>query len=261
MRAGAVRRLSIAAVLAAAAGFPTGAQPAGSLDLQIRRTEGVERTEDLELLLEPAAEEGETRTRDASDLGLVRVPGRFAGRVGCRSERLWCPWREVAAGDAVVVVPVFRAGRLEGVIVPTREGAPEALVVEGTVDVPGLGPVAFVQELAASEDGRFALVVPQAEIDLRFGATGWAPLYRWSFDVGGEATDLGPLRFARGSSVSGFVRDGTAELPTAGAIVTALPASAGELGEAARARLEALARPVPTDRWGFFQLGGVPPGR
>lgn len=249
----------VVAMLAIAAAHRLGAGTADTIVVELRRAEGVELAEDLELLVEAA--DGKHPARSLNISGDHRVEAPRADRVGCRAARLWCPWRVVAPGQSLVVLPVFRGGGLKGRVVPTREGAPDALVVEGTVDVPGLGAVPFQQDLSTSDDGRFALAAPQAELDLRFSAVGWAPLYRWSLEVGGEATDLGNLRFARGSSVTGFVRYGVTELPAAGAMISALPASADELDEAARGRLDALARPVQTDPWGFFQLGGLPPGR
>lgn len=127
--------------------------------------------------------------------------------------------------------------------------------------MPGLPAMGFHQKVVVDEEGWITFAGPQGEVDLRFAAVGWTPLYRWGLEVGPEAAQLGALRFERGSSVSGFVRDGSTELPLAGAVVIPFPASVDGLSEDARRRLEAFARGVPTNESGFFQLTGLPPGR
>lgn len=258
------RRFSTAAAVAFCAAVGSAlvaAADAEERELLLVRAPGVPLDAAIALVLEPA--DGETATHHLAATGRRRVtlPAGFVGRIGCRGDGFWCPSQTAGADVAAVSIPVFRTGRIRGHVVPTREGAPDRVLVEGTVALSGSLDVRFEHEVDVGEAGELVFEAPQGELDLRFAAEGRAPVYLWGLEVDDEAAQLGPLRFARGSSVSGFVHHAATELPVSGASVAALPASADDFGEDARRRLEALAIGSKTNERGFFQLIGLPPGR
>lgn len=258
------RGFRIAAALVvglAVGGAPLLAGDADGREVLLRRAAGVPLDAVVELVLEAADEGAAAQHLPAAGRQRIALPPELAGRIGCRGAGFWCPWQTAGADGTAIVLPVFRVGSARGRIVLTREGAPDRVLVEGTIALPGSPDIRFEREVAVGEDGEIVFDAPQGELDLRFATDGWAPIYRWGIEVEDETAQLGPLRFTRGSSVSGYLEDRSAELPIAGATVAALPASADELGENARRRLQALAIGTTTNDRGFFQLAGLAPGR
>lgn len=110
------------------------------------------------------------------------------------------------------------------------------------------------------QDGRFSTKLPAGRLDLRLAVPGFAPAYLWSLRAKGPRLDVGAVRLARGSSITGLVLDGPTGAPIAAATVAVTPL-ADHASQIDSERHRARTLDARTGQTGFFQLVGVRPGR
>lgn len=145
---------------------------------------------------------------------------------------------------------LWPAARLSGkLVLPRGAAAPTTLRLHLETPPRAATPVSatITCEISGAE---FACKVPAVELDLRFEADGFTPIYLWNRQVTSARNDLGSLTLVAGASVAGWVTlDG--KLPAV-AQVDLVPES------------YALERPVArqsvrTNARGFFQFRSVAP--
>jgi hypothetical protein len=192
----------------------------------------------------------------------IPLHGHGPWQVSCEGAGLWCPVLSVSAAQAArpVTLPVFRSSTGSAAVsAPRGESLPDRITVEGRFGDARDATLDFIARAGVSE-ARFRVPLPRARLDLRLSAKGWAPAYLWDVQPRGEAVDLGTFSLRRGSSVSAFVVDPSAELPLAGVQASLSPlVSPDQPGEKQRATL--LQARAETNARGFLQIPGVLPGR
>ena len=222
-----------------------------------------------ELVVEP---QGQAKLRDAELLitvdggdetvarslplrsGTVEASVTPGAVVTCSGPQVWCP--EVSTREGYQVLPVYPATLQQGSIDNWRAWPNvDSGFLQGVIQESGRGPLSFTEELVV-EDGRFAIKLPRAVLDLRFAFPDAAPVYVWGRDLrSGDAEGLGPFLLEAGASVTGWVENAESELPVTAARVTALP-----LGDPATGGRLLETWEVETEDNGFFQLRALAPG-
>ena len=207
----------------------------------------------------PAIEERIEVGRSAT----IRLPGGLLWAIRAQSEGVWSPEvilnpseqataRLLLFPTATVRAPVEvrRFGevpeRLEVGFEPVQEGLRSREQPRGVVDC----PVA---------EGVAECVLPAADLDLRFSAAPYAPVYRLGVELAaGKLQLVETLELVEGSSISGFVLDERGSPAAAGTRVRlTLP---GDARPEAEPGLRILTATTETDRRGFFQFLSVRPG-
>lgn len=187
----------------------------------------------------------------------VRLPARVPldATVGCAGTGLWCPRLTLQEASESLALPVHPAAPLRGEVVVDRgETPPERLLVQARGERCG-EPLELAVRVPVAE-GRFEVSLPRGDLDLRFAADGWMPVYRWGLDLPVDGTKLESIGLERGGSVAGFVLD-DAGMPVAGAQVRLRPAGAPTSPSDEDGWLN---RAAVTGPLGFFQLAGIEEG-
>lgn len=181
----------------------------------------------------------------------VEVP---AGRGEIVTERCWAPAFVVAEAQTTALqITLWPRSEIAGTFVRPK-GAPDVTALKVHVSSPP--HAALTIDSGASDctvrGNRFACAVPAGELDLRFQADGFAPVWLWNRTlVAGKTADAGSITLTPGGSVSGWVTlDGR---QPANAHVDLVPDSLAPDHAAAR-------RTVATNARGFFQFSGVGSG-
>ncbi|MEM9291917.1 MAG: carboxypeptidase-like regulatory domain-containing protein [Acidobacteriota bacterium] len=214
---------------------------------------------------------------------------RQEGRLTAESSSCWTPELSLVPGAGrEVVLPIWPAATLSGELraesasSPDQEQNPATLTLglespPSSVGTKGLsrGGAASIRvppskvscrvvrsESADGED-RWSCLVPRATLDLRFGAAGFAPVYRWDQEPPrGDKWKLAALRLQREATLAGWLRVAEVRKLPRDVWVEALPERIGEVTVfGLEERLDRrLVEGDVTDR-GFFQLRGLEPGR
>ncbi len=186
-----------------------------------------------------------------------------------RSSGFWCETKLLrpsagASAELVLYPSGFIAGRVEMIgDAPT----PAHLTVRLTPGVPVDGtPVAGEPEgeiKCPVTSKAFRCEGPAGLFDVRVGAEGFVPKYLWSVTVPESRTATLPVIVLRkGSSVSGWVVFAVPAAQRSACQVELTAAASGPpQSPQDEARRRELTQRVAVNERGFFQFGGVPPGR
>jgi hypothetical protein len=197
---------------------------------------------------------------------VVPVPDSVAATVavesaGCWGDRrYWSPYErgetELALHRAATVTGAF-SGAGAGTVrdlraqVFLRKGGGQGN--DDLLPAPGAG-----NSSCTIVKGKWRCIVPaDVPFDLRLDASGFASSFFWDVTASpaGEPHDLGVQALIAGADVAGWVV-GPRDVPQPNARVTIYPRESQHAGEHAAASL----RTVRTNRRGFFQVAGLPPG-
>jgi len=152
-------------------------------------------------------------------------------------------------------------GKIE---VPRGEDPPKTLQIrfEQAAGTSSSFPIPRDKIVCTLEKNRFDCDVPAGYLDLRLRAEGFVARYLWNTHLRrGESKDLGTLTLVPGSSVVGRVEASAREGAAGGARVSLRVHQASRAGSAdLRSRIQRKSLETVTDRNGFFQITGVPPG-
>jgi len=192
------------------------------------------------------------------------VPGRWAARKvftlgssGTEAKQALALWQVGKVSGSLKLsddlgkgkggMPGELAVKLQPPPLPPRKGeAPE-----GTVICP------------VSEKGTWVCDLPAAILDLSLRVEGFVPHYAWGAQVAaGKTLALGTIELKKGASVAGWVEIEGGEALTEGkGTARLLPLAAPGSHPATTARLQSTASQAVVDKRGFFQIGGLQPGR
>lgn len=182
--------------------------------------------------------------------------------IAVRSPEYWAAAKSVfVAADDQVVIPAVPAGTVHVRLDEAVKEPPEVTFWAWTAAV---GPGAPSTPLLAEEPcTRQSTSVecrgPAGRLDLRLGARGFLPTYYWDKAVPPHGTlDLGVLKLAEGSSVSGWCEGLGANQPATVVLTPVQLGGVANLRSSEQTARRALSAPV-SER-GFFQVSGVPVG-
>jgi hypothetical protein len=217
---------------------------------------------------EPTAEQVVT-LEGATSLDLA-VPSPGAWELELSSPSLWMPamtLRLAADEDPTeLTLPLWRSSALTGRLVPedAQTVIPDTVTLRTRFLPEGIGSEERVEaevRCLVGEGNRFACRVPAAPMDVRIGAKGFIPHYRWDLELSPEADkDLGSLVLKQGASLTGRVEATVGKLTAREVEVELRPrlAPGGHPGTAARIGSTGLI--VRPQENGFFQFDGIAPG-
>jgi hypothetical protein len=174
----------------------------------------------------------------------------------------WVPDREIAISpaqesDLTVEVALSRTGRLSGTLPDAMRGRALRAVLRPALDGPGSPNGGEWNTSCRTQESTWNCDLPEGTFDVQLRSKGLVPVYLWGIVVkAGVTRQVGTVAMAPGASVSGRV-EFPRGVPAQGATIflatqDGVPLDPGRGGRPFNAR---------TDRRGFFQLRGVPPGR
>jgi hypothetical protein len=229
-----------------------------------------------QLVATPSAHSGQTVVEPVN-VQRVTVPGSVTLQLEAdvdwgltaRSSELWCETKVLrpsagASAELVLYPRGFIAGRVEMI---EDAPAPAQLTVRLTPGVSGEGtPVAGEPEgeiKCPVTSKAFRCEAPAGLFDVRVGAEGFVPKYLWSVTVPESQTATLPVIVLRkGSSVSGWVVFAVPAAQRSACQVELTAAASGPpQSPQDEARRRELTQRAAVNERGFFQFGGVPPGR
>ena len=158
----------------------------------------------------------------ADATGRVSLPlGPGEWQITCVGASVWCPPSKIVSSGQLSL-PVFSTKRVTGLIA-SHSGAPlpDELTIQVAVRPVGTDPVELTTPVTVRNRG-FELSLPDAPLDLRIAANGFAPHYVWDFRVARDGKVLGPISLAKGASVVGTLVDPGDGRPVSGAYVRAV---------------------------------------
>jgi hypothetical protein len=186
-----------------------------------------------------------------------------------RSSGFWCETKVLrpSAGAPTELV-LYPSGFIAGRVEAANDAPPPAqLTVRLTPGVTGDGtPIGGEPEAEIKcpvTSNQYRCETPAGLFDLRLGAAGFVPTYLWSLTVAPGQTATLPLAVLRkGSSVSGWVVFAVpaAQRSACQVELTVAVATPPQSPQDEVQRRELTQRVAVNER-GFFQFGGVPPGR
>jgi hypothetical protein len=204
---------------------------------------------------------------------LAELPARSAWEVAADVPGWWAARKIFTLGGAgtesTQALALWQVGKVSGSLKladPGKGGLPRELSVklqppplpsrkgespEGNVTCP------------VSEKGTWICDLPAAVLDLSLRVEGFVPHYAWGKQVtAGKTLALGAIELKKGASVAGWVEVEGGGPPMEGQCTARLlPLAAPGSHPVTSARLESTASQAKVDKRGFFQIGGLQPGR
>lgn len=255
------------ALLALAAAVLCGATPltAATLDVTIHR-HGLAGGDVLVrfIPLDGAAGRAPVQRSVASattDLPLPLDAGTWA--VEAHAEGAWHGRQYITVGgDRDLVVDLWPAGRVIGVITSNARSAPKLLHVAFEGQTPAGERLEGGSPCSLLGDGRFDCPVPAGRLDVRFAVPMHVARFLWGVKVtADEETNVGSLALLVGQSLVGRLETKERrKLDLSKAVVHASPAGLPESGGPILAGALILPRTVHALQNGIFQVDGVVPG-
>ncbi len=250
---------------------------AASLSVKVRVVLAAEMspktTVEAVLILEP------TRSGTAEDPAAIAMPIAVPGEAAISLPNS-DPWKarlesdtwwaesvliKPAGGDVEVSLKLFPLARLHASLAVAGDSPPSGIEVrfsQAISDAPPPEPQVpggtVTCQLSQLEVHCSA---PAGQLDLRFKAEGFAPIYLWNLNLGAaKSKELGVLPLLSGGSVVGWVKDAAGEPLTGVEVALTPPMQAEVLDPTLEGRLRRQELGATTNERGFFQVGGIPPG-
>jgi len=240
------------------------AEPRRSVVVRLTRLAGAHGP--FEIIVKGASEErARVPVPEGADTAEVRV-GDADSTLSCAGGSVWCPDIGIPVpAPAAISLPVYPRAVLRGTWVAAGRDRPDITilaVVQAPRPAASEPALRFSRSVVPGPDGRFTFDGPQGRLDLRLGAEGCSPVYRFDVVVR-EVLDLGRFHCTPGGSVAGRVRDASSGLvlPRCTVILRPLAPVPARVSETEREREQFPTARTVTDTNGFFQFRGLAPGR